>query len=101
MQNQNMAGDLIFQAGNGGSNGKGGDLHIGPGTYSAGNVIQTVTQLNANQFMSFLIPIILEHPELSDEKKKTIVEKLKSGLNTIKNIAELAKLIFDVIGSVN
>jgi len=30
-------GDMVFKAGDGSANGKGGDIHIGPGTYKAGD----------------------------------------------------------------
>ncbi len=37
---KNKAGDIIFKAGDGGVNGDGGNLTIGPGTYKAGDYIQ-------------------------------------------------------------
>jgi hypothetical protein len=35
----NKAGDLVFQGGNGGRQGRGGDVHIGPGIYKAGDAV--------------------------------------------------------------
>ena len=37
---ENKAGDLIIKAGDGGPGGRGGDVHVGPGIYKAGDAIQ-------------------------------------------------------------
>ena len=37
---ENKGGDIIIKAGDGGSQGKGGDINIGPGTYRAGDAVE-------------------------------------------------------------
>jgi hypothetical protein len=36
----NRAGDLVIRGGDGGPAGKGGDVHVGPGIYKAGDAVQ-------------------------------------------------------------
>lgn len=98
MSDQIKAGDMIFRAGDGGQGGKGGDLHVGPGTYKAGDAIQQKQDITVQELTNFLIPIIQAHPDLDETKKATLIDKLKNGVKDIGSIAGLAKLLFEVFG---
>jgi hypothetical protein len=98
MENQNKAGDLIFRAGDGGSGGNGGDLHIGPGNYQAGNVVNVKNEITVGQLVNFLEPIIKAHPDLSQQKKQTLIDNLKSGAALVKDVAAVAILMFKTFG---
>ncbi len=90
MDNQNKAGDMIFKAGDGSLSGKGGDLHIGPGNYRAGDVVQTISY---SEIVNSLIRNI-NISNLPEAQKKSLIEKLQIGIGTIANIATLTQLIF-------
>ncbi|MDP2599237.1 MAG: hypothetical protein Q8P84_00690, partial [Deltaproteobacteria bacterium] len=98
MNDNVRAGDMILKAGDGGSGGRGGDMTVGPGTYKAGDAVINKTQLTVGEFVNFLEPVILANPNLPEPKKKSLVEQLKSGAQTIKSLADLAVLLSKVFG---
>ncbi len=89
MSNQNKGGDLVFRAGDGSSSGNGGDLHIGPGNYRAGDATQTI---NYRNIIDSLV-VDINNSDLSQERKGSLLEKIKNGVSMVVDISTLTKLI--------
>lgn len=93
MNNQNRAGDLIIKGGDGGVNGNGGDCHVGPGIYKAGDATQTVSY---SEVIDCLITNI-NNSNFEKDRKVSLIKKLKEGISFVTDTASLVKLIFTLL----
>jgi hypothetical protein len=93
MNNENRAGDLVIKGGDGGVNSNGGACVIGPDIYKAGDAIQTV---NYSEIVELLI-INIQNSNLDTNKKESLIEKSKSRIRLMVDVATLSKLITDLL----
>jgi hypothetical protein len=93
MDNQNKAGNMIIKGGDGGINSNGGDCHVGPGIYKAGDAIQTINYL---EIIDSLINNI-NNSNLEKDKKESLMKKLQDGIGLVVNTATLTKLILSLL----
>ena len=78
------------------SNGLSMSISVGAGASFSHNNIVGKGNISILDVGNLLSQIIKEHPDLSEEKKKSLTSKLMTGIAQVKDVAQFAVLVFNL-----